>query len=146
MKLVRHCLVVVMLLSLGCAATPESAPPPPPPPAAVTPPPPPPPDPRTFTAAVQFEAGSAQLSDTGTRELTRFATKLRPYPERRVHVVGYSEAGQIETENPWLSEQRAKNVAAFLIFQGIASDHVTLEGLGSESPASGGRLVKVRVR
>ena len=115
MKLVRHCLVAVMLFSLGCAATPEP-PPPPPPPATPTPPPPPPPDPRTFSAAVQFDAGSAQLSDPGIRELTRFATKLRPYPERRVHVVGYSEAGQIETENPWLSEQRAKNVAAFLVF------------------------------
>jgi OOP family OmpA-OmpF porin len=147
MRLVRQFLLLALLFSLGCAATPEPPPPPPPPPPAPpVPPPPPPPDPRDFTAAVPFDAGSAQLTAAGIRELTSFAAKLEPYPERTVKVVGYSEATEIETADPWLSERRAKSVAAFLVFQGIASDHVSLEGLGPVAPASDGRLVKVSVR
>jgi OOP family OmpA-OmpF porin len=146
MKRVHHWLVAVVLLSLSCAATPEPVPEPVPV-APVTPePPPPPPDPRDFTAAVHFDVGSADLSDAGMRELTAFAEKLRPFPERHVHVVGYSEATDAERGDRWLSERRAKSVASFLVSQGIASDHVSVQGLGSDAPQPDRRLVEVTVR
>jgi OOP family OmpA-OmpF porin len=152
MRHVRHWLVVVVLFSLSCASPPDRQPPPEPIPAPVVPepPPPPPPDPRDFTAAVHFGAGSADLSADGIRELERFAAKLRPFPDRFVHVVGYSEATDAEKEDRWLSERRAKAVASFLVSRGIATDHVTLQGLGVEGPTGDGpqggrRLVEVTV-
>ena len=156
MRSVRYWLVVAVLFSLSCASTPDRQPPPesipePAPVAPVTPePPPPPPDPRDFTAAVHFGAGSEDLSDDGIRELEAFAAKLRPFPDRHVHVVGYSEATDVEQEDRWLSERRAKSVASFLVSQGIASDHVSLQGLGAEAPMGGApqpdrRLVEVTV-
>jgi len=142
MRYVRHWLVVVVLLSLSCASAPDSQPPPEPvpEPALVAPePPPPPPDPRDFTAAVHFGVGSADLSDDGIRELTAFAAKLLP------------DATDVEQGDRWLSERRAKSVASFLVSQGIATDHVSVQGLGAEAPMGGApqpdrRLVEVTVR
>ncbi len=152
MRHVRHWLVVVVLLSLSCASPPDRQPPPEPipAPAAPEPPAPPPPDPRDFTAAVHFGAGSADLSVDGIRELESFAAKLRPFPDRYVHVVGYSEVTDAEKEDRWLSERRAKAVASFLVSRGIATDHVTLQGLWAEAPMGDGsqddrRLVEVTV-
>jgi outer membrane protein OmpA-like peptidoglycan-associated protein len=148
MGYVRQWLILVVLFSLSCASPPPEPPPPPPPvaPAAPEPPPPPPPDPRDFTAAVHFGAGSADLPADGIQELESFAAKLRPFPVRHVHVVGYSEATETEKEDRWLSERRAKAVASFLVSRGIATDHVTLQGLGTEAPAGEGRLAEVTVR
>ena len=151
MRYVRHWLVVLVLLSLSCASAPPPEPilpPAPVAPVAPEPPPPPPPDPRDFTAAVHFGAGSADLPADGIQELESFAAKLRPFPDRHVHVVGYSEA--TEKEDRWLSERRAKAVASFLVSRGIATDHVSLQGLGAEAPMGAGpqgdrRLVEVTV-
>ena len=154
MRYVRHWLVVVVLLSVSCASAPDPQPPPEPipEPAPVAPePPPPPPDPRDFTAAVHFGVGSADLSDDGIRELTAFAAELLPFPESHVHVVGYNDATDVEQGDRWLSERRAKSVASFLVSQGIATDHVSVQGLGAEAPMGGApqpdrRLVEVTVR
>jgi OOP family OmpA-OmpF porin len=145
MGYVRQWLILVVLFSLSCASPPPE-PPPPPPPVAPAAPEPPPPDPRDFTAAVHFGAGSADLPADGIQELESFAAKLRPFPDRHVHVVGYSEATETEKEDRWLSERRAKAVASFLVSRGIATDHVTLQGLGTEAPAGDGRLAEVTVR
>jgi len=154
MQRVHHWLVALVLLLLGCASTPESQPPPKPAPApapVIPEPPPPPPDPRDFTAAVHFAVGSADLSESGIRELTAFAAKLEPFPDSSVHVVGYSEATGAEQADRWLSERRAKSVASFLVSQGIASDRISLQGLGAEAPTGSApqpdrRLVDVTVR
>jgi OOP family OmpA-OmpF porin len=158
MRRVHYWLVAAVMFSLSCTATPDRQPPPeaipelaPVAPVTPEPPPPPPPDPRDFKAAVHFGVGSADLSDAGLRELETFAAKLQPFPERRVHVVGYSEATGMEQDDRWLSERRAKSVASFLVSQGIASDHVSLQGLGAEAPTGVApqpdrRLAEVTVR
>jgi OOP family OmpA-OmpF porin len=154
MQRLHHWLVALVLLSLSCASTPEGQPPPgpaPEPAPAIPEPPPPPPDPRDFTAEVHFAVASADLSEAGVRELTAFAAKLEPFPDRRVHVVGYSDATGEEQANRWLSEQRAKSVASYLVSRGIASDRVSLQGLGAEAPPGNAqradrRLVEVTVR
>lgn len=136
------------LAAAGC----QSAPPPPPPPALQPAPPPPPPDPRDFSAAVYFETGSTALSESGRRELRDFAEKLEPFPERRLHVVGYRASAGPEHSERWLAERRAKVVAAYLVSRGIAARRVTLQGLEAPAPAAlsapprSGRLAQVRVR
>jgi OOP family OmpA-OmpF porin len=93
---------------------------------------------------VAFEPGSAVLSPAGIAEIDAFAAKLRDFPERRVHVVGHSEDHGADAGNPWLSEQRARAVASLLTAEGIAIEHVSLEGVGSDG--GGGRTARVSVR
>jgi len=147
MRFVQFFLVVVLLVSLGCASPP---PPPPPPPAPVAPAPPPA-DPTTFYAVVPFDSGSATLHDAGIRALDDFARKLKPFPTRSVNVVGYSEESAADGADEWISERRAKSVASYLIAVGIPIDRITLQGRGpasqsSRGGASGNRVVEVSVR
>jgi outer membrane protein OmpA-like peptidoglycan-associated protein len=157
MSCVRHLLLVVALCAASCQSAPDPEPPPPaaPPQATAPTPPPPPPDPRDYTAVVYFDAGSAVLPDAGRRELRGFAAKLRPFPERRVHVAGYSESTDADKSVRWLSEQRAKNVASYLVSQGLPPSHVSVQGLGTAAattatdpgrPPLSGRRAEVTVR
>ncbi|MBW2287485.1 MAG: OmpA family protein [Deltaproteobacteria bacterium] len=148
MRFVHFFLVAALLVSLGCASSP---PPPPPPPPAPVAPAPPPPDPTSFNAVVPFDSGSATLDDAGIRALDEFARKLRPFPKRSVHVVGYSEESAADGADEWMSERRAKSVASYLVALGIPIDRITLQGRGSASAsslggASGNRVVEVSVR
>lgn len=147
---VRGAWVVLLALglSIGCATSDRSAPapvpaaPPPKPAAAPTPTPPPKPfDPRELTAEISFEEGSDRLSAEAIAELQRFATKLRPYPKRFVHVDGFSEATGVEKSDRWLSERRAKSVASYLVGQRLPISHVTLQGLGSDAPKDSAKAV-----
>lgn len=147
MTFVRIALVAV-LFTFACAS--EPPPPPPPPPAPVAPAPPPA-DPTTFKAVVPFDTGSANLTDAGISALDGFARKLKPFPKRRVHVVGYNEADKSDGLDEWMSERRAKAVASYLVALGISSDRVTLEGRGGAAPqfassTAGNRVVEVSVR
>lgn len=152
MRRTHHWLIAIALLSLGCASTADRQPPPEPmPEPALVAPEPPPPDPREMKAEVHFAVGSADLSDAAVRELTAFAAELAPFPDHPVHVVGYSDATDVEQGDRWLSERRAKSVATFLVSQGIAADRISLQGLGAEAPMAGApqadrRLVEVSVR
>jgi len=151
MRFARILLVAALLASFACASAPPPPPPPEPPPQAIAPPPPPPPDPTTFKAVVPFDAGSATLGDAGIRELDAFARKLEPFPERSIHVVGYSEGSAADSADEWVSERRAKSVASYLVALGIPAERITLQGRGSASAkstgrGSGNRVVEVSVR
>jgi OOP family OmpA-OmpF porin len=146
MRIVRFTLVAALLFTFACA----SEPPPPPPPAPVAPAAPPP-DPTTFKAVVPFDAGSANLNDAGISALDAFARKLKPFPKRAVHVVGYNESDKADGLDEWMSERRAKAVASYLVALGISNHRVTLQGLGNATPkfasgAAGNRVVEVTVR
>jgi OOP family OmpA-OmpF porin len=146
MRLVRFVIIAALLLSVGCA----SKPPPPPPPAPVAPAPPPP-DPTSFEAVVPFDAGSANLTDAGISQLDAFARKLEPFPNRKLHVVGYNESSKADGVDEWMSERRAKAVASYLVALGISAERISLQGVGDAMPqragaAAGQRIVEVSVR
>jgi len=112
-------------------------------------PPPPPPDPRTYTAAIFFDVGSADLSAEGARELREFAAKLRQHPKQQVQIQGYSELVAPEKDDRWLGEQRAKSVASYLVAAGIPMDNIRLRGAqaeGGTATPGNDRRVDVSVR
>ncbi len=147
MRIVTHLLLIAALGVVGCQSSPSSAPAPAPDPAAAAakPPPAPPPDPRTYTVDVAFEAGSAEVSDQGLRDLREFAGKLRSHPDLHVHVIGTKDAAESSQRDRWLGEQRAKGVASYLIGQGMAVTQVSLQGLDAPAEAAD-RRAKVTVR
>lgn len=94
-----------------------------------------------------FDPGSSALSDYQLQTLSTLARSMESHPALRVHVVGYSDASPEETADPWLSERRAKNVAAYLSSQGLVVANVTLRGGGvSQDPALPPRRAVVTVR
>ncbi len=144
MRIVTNLLLIAALGVVGCQSSPGSAPPPAPEPAAAAAKPPPP-DPRTYTVDVAFEAGSAEVSDQGLRDLREFAGKLRSHPDLHVHVIGTKDAAESSKRDRWLGERRAKRVASYLIGQGMAVTHVSLRGLDAPAEAAD-RRAKVTVR
>ena len=110
---------------------------------------------RKYVAVVYFEVGSSVISEDGYRELRWFADQIRPYHEAYVDVKGYADSSGAEQFNQKLSEERAQNVASFLVQQGIPRGQVAPAGFSSNFPdepnetargRSRNRRVEVRVR
>jgi OOP family OmpA-OmpF porin len=100
---------------------------------------------------VGFDADGATLDAQGMAQLDAFARKLSKFPDRSVHVVGYTDSAAADSPEEWLSEQRAKRVAAYLVSRGIPADRVSLEGRGGAAPmgigtAPNNRVAEVTVR
>ena len=99
------------------------------------------------TETLYFEAGIGALSASQLETLRTLAARLAPDPALRVHVVGYSDSTSQETADPWLSEKRAKNVAAYLASQSLDVSRVTIEGAGqSEGPPDTARRAVITLR
>ena len=101
------------------------------------------------TETLYFEPGSSALSASQLATLRTLAGRLEPHPTLRVHVVGYSDSSSQETTDPWLSEKRAKNIAAYLSSQNLPVRNVTLEGVGqssSDEPPANPRRAVITVR
>ncbi len=117
---------------------------PPPPPGAPAPPPPPP-DPCANLQAdlnavtggpVTFAADGFTLTPTDNQILTQVAGKLKACPTAHITLNGYTDNTGTEGINIPLSSQRANTVADFLVGQGVARDHVAVQGLGSINPVA----------
>jgi outer membrane protein OmpA-like peptidoglycan-associated protein len=112
-------------------------------------------DARQYVAVAYFNVGSSMIHEEGYRELLWFVDKIRPYPQIYIDVKGYADSTGSEQFNQALSGQRARNVADFLVQQGIPVDHVDPAGFSSNFPdepnesakgRSRNRRVEVRVR
>lgn len=137
--------------ALGSAKAVEPPPPPPPPPppappepppAPPTPPPPPPPPPAPaprpeIREVVNFDSGSARLSNIAKAKLDEVALKMKQDPELRALVIGYSDATGSTGGNQRLSEQRATAVKTYLVQRhGLDGSRIAVEGRGAAEPAA----------
>ena len=111
---------------------------------------------QSFVAVVYFGVGSSMIQEEGYRELLWFLDKIAPYRnEAYIDVKGYADSSGQEPFNQELSNQRARNVADFLVQQGIPDDHIDSVGFTSNFPEetnesargrSRNRRVEVRAR
>jgi outer membrane protein OmpA-like peptidoglycan-associated protein len=82
---------------------------------------------------IHFSTGATTLSAQALSDLKRLADYVkRQYPDSRLRVLGFSDAGGSEPGNVRLSRQRAESVAQVLQRQGLAVEEVA--GLGSQAP------------
>lgn len=90
---------------------------------------------RAVLNGLTFETGSAQLGTGDFPVLNALADYLRTYPDRRVTLVGHTDAsGDLET-NIALSKRRAGSVIARLISDfDIPRAQLSAEGMGYLSP------------
>jgi len=83
---------------------------------------------------VNFRSGSAQLDPSELSRLSPVLNALRNYPNTRVHVEGHTDSDGSNAYNQQLSENRAKNVAFYLMDNGITRDRIITYGYGEQRP------------
>ena len=83
---------------------------------------------------VLFTPGSADLNDSGRRELSQLASKLGKDGESRIQLLAYADGSpENESQARRLSLSRALAVRSYLIEQGIRSTRVNVQALGIRS-------------
>ena len=83
---------------------------------------------------VEFEVGSASLTEEGTATVDAAAKVLTENPAVNIRVEGHTDnTGSAET-NQELSDARAQTVVDLLIEQGVAASRLTARGFGDSRP------------
>lgn len=83
---------------------------------------------------IQFEFGSADLTDDSGEGIGMLATFLENHPEISVELAGHTDNVGSDTYNLRLSLERAEVVRQALIDKGITSERLTAKGYGATSP------------
>ncbi|MDZ4262741.1 MAG: OmpA family protein, partial [Pseudomonadota bacterium] len=99
---------------------------------------------------VNFETGSAKLTEGSEEVLNDMAETLVKYPAMVVEVSGHTDNTGSAKLNNRLSQQRADSVVAYLVAKGVKSENLKAKGYGSNKPAAdnataAGRSVNRRV-
>ena len=94
-------------------APPEAPPAPMPPPAPPVVAPPPPPAPTTDT--IDFDRGSARITNIAKARLDAVSLRLRENPRATVVITGYADDGTAASRRESLARQRAESAKAYLV-------------------------------
>ncbi len=81
-----------------------------------------------------FDVGQSTLKPGARNVLGRVADQLKANERVRVTVEGHTDSTGSDELNQRLSEQRAAAVRDYLTSQGIASDRLSIQGLGKNAP------------
>jgi outer membrane protein OmpA-like peptidoglycan-associated protein len=87
-----------------------------------------------LTNDILFDTNSAALRSASRSTLNELATNFKQYPDNRIVVEGHTDSTGSDQYNQRLSEQRASNVADYLIDSGVSSSAVTVYGFGEARP------------
>lgn len=93
---------------------------------------------------VEFEPGSAVLTDAGKERLAPVAEFLANQLEVQVTVIGHTDAQGSESYNQKLSEGRAEAVAEYLESRGIAHARLSSRGRGESQPVADNKTAEGR--
>lgn len=83
---------------------------------------------------VNFEFGSAQLTFSAKLILNRVAEALQRSPDFAIDIQGHTDDRGSDETNNRLSEDRARQVAAYLISRGINPERLNSKGMGEGAP------------
>lgn len=89
-----------------------------------------------LTSDVLFDFNSAALRPASRDTLQDLANNFERYPDNIIVVEGHTDSVGSEAYNQRLSEQRAANVADYLIDNGVRPGNVTVYGYGELRPKS----------
>lgn len=85
---------------------------------------------------VQFETGTAILSDDSRRILDNVAATLKENEHLNFEVAGHTDSAGNYQSNVRLSKQRADSVRNHLIAEGVAADRTVAKGYGPDKPVA----------
>jgi outer membrane protein OmpA-like peptidoglycan-associated protein len=83
---------------------------------------------------ITFKTGSADIASNFYTPLNQVVTSLKQYDTSNIEVVGHSDSKGARQSNMDLSQQRAQNVANYLMSQGVSGGRVMTRGAGPDQP------------
>lgn len=89
-----------------------------------------------LTSDILFDHNSAGLRSTSRTTLNELAQNFAQYPDNLIIVEGHTDSTGTDQYNQRLSEQRAANVADYLIDRGVRAGNITVYGFGELRPKS----------
>ena len=90
-----------------------------------------------LTNDILFDYDSSALRSASRTTLNELAANFTQYPDNQVIVEGHTDSTGSDAYNQRLSEQRAGNVADYLIDRGVPARNVVVYGYGESDPKSG---------
>jgi len=87
-------------------------------------------------ADILFSTGKYQLSQNAQLALAKMSGVIAAHPGLKLKIEGYTDSTGSPQFNLKLSGQRADEVRAFLISQGLSPDSVTSIGMGASDPVA----------
>lgn len=87
-----------------------------------------------LTSDILFDYNSAALRPASRTTLNELAENFSKYPDNEVIVEGHTDSTGSDAYNQKLSEQRAGNVADYLIDRGVPNRKVIVYGYGESQP------------
>lgn len=87
-----------------------------------------------LTSDILFDYDSSALRPASRSTLNELADNFSQYPDNQIIVEGHTDSTGSEAYNQRLSEQRAANVADYLIDRGVAARNVIVYGYGESDP------------
>jgi outer membrane protein OmpA-like peptidoglycan-associated protein len=87
-------------------------------------------------ADILFSTGKYQLSQNAQLALAKMSGVIAAHPGLKLKIEGYTDSTGSPQFNLKLSGQRADEVRAFLISQGLSPDSVTSVGMGAADPVA----------
>ena len=83
---------------------------------------------------IEFEQGSALLTESGKAILDEMAEALKKINTKKVEVIGHTDNVGAPARNIALSRSRADSVKTYLVAKGIASELIGTSGMGADQP------------
>lgn len=99
---------------------------------------------------VTFDTGQASVRSNFYPILNSVASVVKKYEKTNIVITGYTDNVGGDAYNQILSENRAKSVGDYLVFQGVSVNRIVTEGRGKRDPVAsnktaGGRAINRRV-
>lgn len=85
---------------------------------------------------IEFEPGSAVLRPEGALILDELARTLLSMGERRLEVIGHTDAQGSRASNVALSLARAQAVKSYLVNRGLVAERIATSGMGPDQPVA----------
>ena len=90
----------------------------------------------TLSGSVLFATGKSELLPIAQQKIADVAKALKDQGFKSIVVEGHTDAQGSADKNQVLSLQRAESVRAYLVREGIPSDKIRADGLGSSRPVA----------
>lgn len=83
---------------------------------------------------IEFEVGSAMLTDKGNKVLDEVLPTLARISSKKIEIIGHTDSAGARNLNLALSRARAEAVKTYLVSKGIAPERLSSMGLGPDQP------------
>ncbi|MES2204404.1 MAG: OmpA family protein [Pseudomonadota bacterium] len=84
----------------------------------------------TYPADALFGVGGVNLTPNTQNALDPFVVAAKAYPDAKIRIDSFTDNSGLQASNVTRSEDRAQNVARYLLDHGFVAGNITLKGYG----------------